>query len=137
MSGIAVRILVPFAIGTALALAVAATAAAKGPPAIGTIPISDLLAKLDRDGNGCIDLEEGRNYTSRRFHALDSNGDENLDATEAPRGPGETTNSRPITIEAWQDAYHARFDSFDADHNGCVTPAEAEAGRAALAAGGH
>ena len=108
----------------------------KAPPPIGTVPVDKLIEVLDRNGNGCVDLEEGRNYTSRRLHQLDKNGDGTLDAAEAPPGPGETDNSRPISLEEWQDAYTARFASFDSDGNGCLTPAEVEAGRAAHANGG-
>ncbi len=78
-----------------------------------------------------------RNYTSRRFHAYDANEDDTIDASELPPAPGETTNDRPITIAAWQDAYHARFDRFDTDADGCLSLDEVRAGRAALATGGN
>ena len=107
-----------------------------GPP-ISTLPADKAVGMLDRNGNGCVDLEEGRNYTSRRFHLLDRNTDGNLDATEAPPGPGETTESRPISLADWQDAYTARFASFDGDGNGCLGTTEVEAGRATHANGGH
>ena len=106
-------------------------------PPIGALPVEKVVEMLDRNGNGCVDIEEGRNYTSRRLHQLDKNGDGTLDAVEAPPGPGETDNSRPISLEEWQDAYTARFTSFDSDGNGCLTTAEVEAGRAAHANGGH
>ena len=108
----------------------------KASPPIGTLSTDKAIEMLDRNGNGCVDLEEGRNYTSRRFHQLDRNADGILDATEAPPGPGETDNDRPISLADWQDAYSARFASFDSDGNGCLTPAEVEAGRAAHANGG-
>ena len=103
---------------------------AKQPPPIGAIPLADVLEVLDRNANGCVDLEEGRNYTSRRFHALDRNGDGSIDAAEAPPGPDETTNDRPITLNDWQDAYHARFASVDADGSGCLSLQEIQDGRA-------
>lgn len=105
-------------------------AAAKQPPPIGAIPLDQVLESLDRNANGCVDLEEGRNYTSRRFHALDRNGDDQVDATEAPPGPDETTNDRPISLAAWQDAYHARFAAFDTDGSGCLSLQEVRDGRA-------
>ena len=104
----------------------------KAAPPSGT---DKVVERLDRNGNGCVDLEEGRNYTSRRFHQLDKNADGTLDATEAPPGPGEATESRPISLADWQDAYSARFASLDGDGNGCLGTAEVEAGRAAH--GGH
>lgn len=113
-----------------------AQAQKKAPPPIGALPLDKVIDMLDRNGNGCIDLEEGRNYTSRRYHALDANHDGMLDAAEAPPGPMETTPERPISLEAWQDAYTARFASFDKDGSGCLSRDEIEAGRASLAQGG-
>ena len=48
----------------------------------------------------------------------------------------ETTPARPITLEAWQDAYTVRFAGFDKDGNGCLRRDEIEAGRAGLDQGG-
>lgn len=107
-----------------------------GPP-IGTLPADKAIGMLDRNGNGCVDLEEGRNYTSRRFHLLDKNADGTLDAAEAPPGPGETDNDRPISLADWQDAYSARFANLDGDGNGCLGTVELDAGRAAHANGSH
>jgi Ca2+-binding EF-hand superfamily protein len=123
------------AVVMAVALATAAvawpcTADAKQPPPIGAIPLNKVLDVLDRNANGCVDLEEGRNYASRRFHALDRNGDDSVDATEAPPGPEETTNDRPISLNDWQDAYHARFTRFDTDGSGCLSLQEVQDGRA-------
>ncbi|MFZ2753238.1 MAG: hypothetical protein WAZ48_07290 [Lysobacteraceae bacterium] len=111
------------------------TLAQDAPRPIGTIPLEKVLTQLDRNGNGCVDLEEGRNYVSRRFHAMDRNDDNTLDAAEAPPGAGETTNDRPIPIQQWQDAYHARFEGFDANHDRCLSQDEIAAGRAASAGG--
>ena len=102
---------------------------ADAPPNLASMPPSEVVSTLDRNGNGCVDLEEGRNYASRRFHALDRNHDGSLDAEEAPLGPGEGADSRPLSAHAWQDAYHARFDSIDSDRSGCLSPQEIEAGR--------
>ena len=127
------RPLVPQVAGVAAALALCACfaqAQKQDPPPIGAIPIETVVEQLDRNGNGCVDLEEGRNYTSRRLHQMDTNKDEVLDAVEAPPGPGETTETRPISLADWQDAYTARFTSFDSDANGCLTRPEIEAGRA-------
>ena len=79
---------------------------------------------IDRNGNGCVDLEEGRNYSSRRFHALDKNGDGMLDLAEAPLLPGETSSSRPVSLNDWADAYPVRFAAVDTDGNGCLSPQE-------------
>lgn len=108
---------------------------ADAPPALATMPPSEVVSTLDRNGNGCVDLEEGRNYASRRFHALDRNHDGSLDAEEAPPGPGEGADSRPLSTHAWQDAYHARFGSIDSDRSGCLSPQEIEAGRNASKGG--
>ena len=123
------------AVVMAVALAAAATAwpftaDAQQPPPIGAIPLNKVLDVLDRNANGCVDLEEGRNYASRRFHALDRNDDDSVDATEAPPGPEETTNDRPISLNDWQDAYHARFTRFDTDGSGCLSLQEVQDGRA-------
>lgn len=117
-------------------LVLAVSAQAEQPmPAIGEIPADELLSTLDRNGNGCVDLEEGRNYVSRRFHSLDANDDNTIDASELPPGPGETTNARPISLAAWQDAYHERFDRFDTDASGCLSVEEVNTGRSSLANG--
>jgi hypothetical protein len=108
---------------------------ADAPRALASMPPSEVVSTLDRNGNGCVDLEEGRNYASRRFHALDRNRDGSLDAEEAPPGPGDAADSRPLSAHAWQDAYHARFDSIDSDRNGCLSPQEIEAGRNASKGG--
>lgn len=123
------------ALGVFVAVAAPPLAAADAPPPIGSLPPDTLIQRLDRNGNGCLDLEEGRNYVSRRFHALDANGDGAIDAIEAPPQAGETSATRPISIEAWQDAYTRRFRRFDADGNGCLTVEEITAGRRALADG--
>ncbi|GAB3735077.1 hypothetical protein GCM10028794_14160 [Silanimonas algicola] len=120
--------------GAAITLAQLA-GAADAPPAIGNIEPEALVQQLDRNGSGCLDVEEGRNFTSRRFHALDANDDGVLDATEAPPLPGEPSAARPIGIEAWQDADVARFTSFDADGSAFRNADEITRGRAAIAAG--
>ncbi len=124
-------------IGALHAQALSAKAASdESPPqSLGAIPLDKVVAQLDRNGNGCVDHEEGRNYVSRRFHLLDRNGDNTLDATEAPPGPGETSNDRPIALSDWQDAYHARFESYDTNRDRCLSQDEIAAGRAANAGG--
>ena len=123
------------AVATVAMLGWSSPSRADTPPALGSMPPSEVVSTLDRNGNGCVDLEEGRNYASRRFHALDRNHDGSLDAEEAPPGPGEGADSRPVTIQAWQAAYHARFDSVDGDRNGCLSQQEIEAGRNASKGG--
>ena len=117
------------------AAAAQGASAESAPQPIGAIPLDQVITQLDRNGNGCVDHEEGRNYVSRRFHLLDRNGDNTLDATEAPPGPGETSTDRPISLNDWQDAYHARFDSYDTNRDRCLTQDEIAAGRAANAGG--
>ena len=97
------RPLVPQVAGVAAALALCAgfaQAQKQDPPPIGALPIETVVEQLDRNGNGCVDREEGRNYTSRRLHQMDTNKDKVLDAVEAPSGPGETTETRPISLAA-------------------------------------
>lgn len=95
--------------------------AADPPRATGGTTLEQVVESLDRNANGCIDREEGRNYTSRRFHALDTNGDSSIDAAEAPPGAEESTDARPVSLEQWQDAYRARFTEVDVDRSGCIT----------------
>ena len=90
-------------------------------------PVMDAMKGLDRNDNGCIDFEEGRNYSSRRFHALDKNADGMLDATEVPLGAGEDTSNRPISLNDWADAYPTRFAAIDTDGNGCLAEQEIRA----------
>lgn len=96
----------------------------------------DIFKTIDRNANGCIDMEEGRNYASRRFHALDKNADDSLDATEAPLRAGESASDRPINVDEWQDAYSARFNALDSDGNHCLDQKEVDAARAANNPGG-
>ena len=98
--------------------------------------VADIIKSIDRNGNGCVDTEEGRNYSSRRFHAMDANADGILDASEAPLGPGEDTSSRPISLNDWADAYPLRFAALDMDGNGCVTDQEIRANMPAGSNGG-
>lgn len=122
----------PIVFGLLLLAASVTVHAADDPSSLKTAPVEEIMSKLDRNQNGCIEEEEGRNYASRRFHLMDSNGDGQLDASEAPPAPGDSTSMRPIDVEAWQDAYHARFHSVDSDDNGCLTPEEITEGRARL-----
>ncbi len=89
--------------------------------------VESTIRGIDRNGNGCVDLEEGRNYSSRRFHALDKNGDGMLDLAEAPLLPGEASSSRPVSLNDWADAYPVRFAAVDTDGDGCVGPQEIRA----------
>lgn len=89
--------------------------------------VENTIKSLDRNGNGCVDLEEGRNYSSRRFHALDKNGDGMLDLAEAPLLPGETSSSRPVSLNDWADAYQVRFGAVDTNGDGCLSEQEMRA----------
>ena len=113
-----------------LLMASAIAHAADDPPSLKALPVEDVMSNLDRNQNGCIEQEEGRNYASRRFHSLDANGDGQLDVAEAPPAAGDTQAMRPISVEAWQDAYQDRFNAIDGDANGCLTPQEISDGRA-------
>lgn len=113
----------------------AASAQAQTPKKARAAP-EDIFKTIDRNGNGCIDMEEGRNYASRRFHALDKNGDGSLDATEAPLRAGESASDRPINVDEWQDAYSAHFNAVDTDGNHCLDQKEVDAARAATLSGG-
>jgi hypothetical protein len=103
---------------------------APSPDPMGSVPIRTLPGAIDRDGSDCVSLEEGRNDTSRRFHSLDANLDGQLDDKESPLGPMEGPDDRPITLEDWQDSYHAQFDRFDTDGDRCLSPTEVTRGRA-------
>ncbi len=122
-------VVVTAAVAAVVALGWSMSSRADDPPALSSMPASEVVSTLDRNGNGCVDVEEGRNYASRRFHALDRNHDGSLDAEEAPLQPGEGADARPVTNQGWQDAYHARFDAVDADRSGCLSQQEIEAGR--------
>ncbi len=113
-----------------LLMASALAHAADDPPSLRALPVDDVMSNLDRNQNGCIEEEEGRNYASRRFHSLDANSDGELDASEAPPAPDDAQAMRPISVEAWQDAYRERFNAIDSDANGCLAPQEISAGRA-------
>ena len=44
-----------------LALGWSSPSRADTPPALASMPPSEVVSTLDRNGNGCVDLEEGRN----------------------------------------------------------------------------
>lgn len=98
--------------------------------------VENAINGLDRNGNGCVDFEEGRNYSSRRFHALDKNGDGMLDLAEAPLVAGETSSSRPLSLNDWADAYPARFAAVDTDGDGCLSAKEMRVSMPAAQDGG-
>lgn len=101
-----------------------------------TDAVENAIDGLDRNGNGCVDFEEGRNYSSRRFHALDKNGDGMLDLAEAPLVAGETSSSRPLSLNDWADAYPARFAAVDTDGDRCLSAKEMRASMPATPNGG-
>lgn len=120
-------------LGVALALALSLTLGAGVAQAQDAAGNHGTLDKLDRNGNGCLDLEEGRNFSSRQFHHLDKDGNGTLEGKEVPPGG----DARALTLDAWQDAYSAGFAQADSNGNGCLEPAELQASRSAAHNGGH
>lgn len=72
----------------------------------------------------------------RRFHALDRNSDQKLDASELPRRDSrlmalDLDHDGTISVEEWGEGMIARFDRLDANHDGTVTSEERQAAKRA------
>ena len=77
--------------------------------------VSGYLARMDRDADGRVALDEYQAHLSYGFDAQDRNGDGMLDRAEL--GVRARTN-RPITRDAHRRALATTFDRQDVDGNG-------------------
>ena len=90
--------------------------------AAGFVPPS-VLSRLDYGG-----------VVERRFHALDRNADQKIDATEMPRSDSRLTaldldKDGSVSAIEWSEGMIARFDKMDANHDGTVTSEERQGAR--------
>ncbi len=86
--------------------------------------VQRILARMDRDNNGQVGFEEYRNAMTRRFHAVDKNGDGVLQANELPE-EWVVVNASDIPangmgLEAFAEHMRSSFASFDANHDGSL-----------------
>jgi hypothetical protein len=91
--------------------------------AAGFVPPS-VLSRLDYGG-----------IVERRFHALDRNADQKIDATEMPRSDSriaafDLDKDGSVSAIEWSEGMIARFDRQDANHDGTVTSEERASARA-------
>ena len=93
-----------------LALVLAAAA-----PADYATTVAGYLARMDRDADGRIALDEYQAHLSHGFDAQDLNGDGVLDRHELG---GRARNGRAITRDAHRRALATTFERQDADGNG-------------------
>jgi hypothetical protein len=96
----------------ALALTLLVAAAAQTDHAAS---VRDYLARMDRDADGRVGLDEYQAFLSWGFESQDLNGDGMLDRAEL--GVRARSN-RPITRDAHRRSLAATFERQDADGNG-------------------
>lgn len=77
--------------------------------------VREYLARMDRDADGRVALDEYQAFLSYGFESQDTNGDGMLDRSEL--GVRARSN-RPITRDAHRRALAATFERQDADGNG-------------------
>ena len=104
------------AFALALGLAVAGWAGAAAAQVRAT---SDYLAKMDRDGDGRVSLDEYLDWVSYAFDGMDRNRDGVLTADELPGGRG-----KPVTREQHRARLAERFRKQDANHDGWLDAKE-------------
>ena len=80
---------------------------------------SDYLAKMDRDGDGRVSLDEYVDWMSYAFDGMDRNRDGVLTADELPGGRG-----KPVTREQHRARLAERFRKQDANHDGWLDAKE-------------
>lgn len=112
----------PGCIGRSLLAAVALAAASSA--ALAQAPDRDTyFARIDRNGDGRVDLAEFQDYMSRGFRSMDRNGDGILQDHELPPGmvlrPGQ-----PRTLSALLANLERSFRAMDRNGDGSLSPAE-------------
>lgn len=90
-----------------------------------------LLQRMDRNGDDKISFEEYRNAMLRRFDARDRNHDGVLDGAEFPKewlaGAAIEDAQHTLSRDDFNDQLEPTFDRFDADKDGQLAGAEADA----------
>ena len=92
-------------------------------PAAADTPVTStqqLLKRMDRNNDGKVSFEEYRNAVSRRFHALDRDGDGLLQDSEIPPEwrVGEADGAGALTHEAFAAHLPTVFREFDRNQDG-------------------
>lgn len=90
-----------------------------GPAASQVRDTPGYLARMDRDGDGRVSLEEYVDWMSYAFDGMDRNHDGVLSADELPGGRGE-----PLTREQHRARLVERFRKQDANHDGFLDAKE-------------
>lgn len=80
---------------------------------------ADYLAKMDRNGDGKVALDEYLAWMGYAFERMDRNHDGVLSADEQPGGKG-----KPITLEAHRMQLSERFRKQDLNHDGTLSARE-------------
>lgn len=92
-------------------------------PAAADTPVTStqqLLKRMDRNNDGKVSFEEYRNAVSRRFHALDRDGDGLLQDSEIPPEwrVGEAGGAGALTHEEFAAHLPTVFREFDRNQDG-------------------
>lgn len=90
--------------------------------------VQRILQRMDRNNDGKVSFEEYRNAMTRRFHAVDKDGDGALEANERPAEWVVVKESdipaTGMTLEAFSAHMHASFAGFDANSDGQLDQTE-------------
>jgi Ca2+-binding EF-hand superfamily protein len=102
-----------------VALALLAMTTLAGPATAQLRGTPDYLARMDRDGDGRVSLDEYVDWMSYAFDGMDRNRDGVLTADELPGGRG-----KPVTREQHRARLAERFRKQDANHDGWLDAKE-------------
>ena len=102
------------------AMALALSALVHAGPAVAQVRgTPEYLARMDRDGDGRVSLDEYVDWMSYAFDRMDRNRDGVLTADELPGGRG-----KPVTREQHRARLAERFRKQDANHDGWLDAKE-------------
>ena len=100
--------------------------------------VQRILQRMDQDNDGKVSFEEYRNAMTRRFHVVDKNTDDTLQADEIPKEwvvvPAADLSDAQVTLEEFSTELRPGFARFDVNSDGLLDDAELTAFAAARAA---
>ncbi len=126
---------------TLLGLLVFSSVPAMAAPTVDDTPattVQRILQRMDQDNDGKVSFEEYRNAMVRRFHVVDKNTDDTLQADEIPKEwivvPPADLSDAKVTLEEFSAELRPGFARFDANSDGLLDDSELTAFATARAA---